>query len=39
MVGLVANLGYYSVVALTLNAFELGSPSNFAPELADAPVP
>ena len=37
MVELVAILGYYSFVALTLNAFELGLPTNFAPELTDAP--
>lgn len=33
MVELVAILGYYSLVALTLNAFELGLPENVAPEL------
>ena len=33
MVELVAILGYYSLVALTLNAFEIGLPENFAPEL------
>jgi 4-carboxymuconolactone decarboxylase len=41
MVELVAILGYYSLVALTLNAFELGLPGNMAPELNDpafAPV-
>lgn len=32
---LVALLGYYSMVALTLNAFELGVPDNIAPELND----
>jgi 4-carboxymuconolactone decarboxylase len=35
MVELVAILGYYSLVALTLNAFELGLPENAAPELDD----
>ncbi len=34
MVDLVAILGYYSMVALTLNAFELGLPDAFAPELS-----
>ncbi len=34
MVELVAILGYYCMVALTLNTFELGLPENFAPELA-----
>lgn len=33
MVELVGILGYYSLVALTLNAFEIGLPENFAPEL------
>ncbi len=33
MVDLVAILGYYSMVALTLNAFELGLPDALAPEL------
>ncbi len=33
MVELVGILGYYSMVALTLNAFEIGLPENFAPEL------
>ena len=33
MVELVAILGYYSLVALTLNAFEIGLPEGFAPEL------
>lgn len=32
---LVGIVGYYSLVALTLNAFEIGLPENFAPELAD----
>lgn len=34
MVELVGIIGYYSLVALTLNAFEIGLPENFAPELA-----
>ena len=41
MVELVAILGYYSLVALTLNAFEIGLPENFAPELepvVDRPI-
>ena len=33
MVDLVGILGYYSLVALTLNAFELGLPEGHAPEL------
>lgn len=33
MVDLVGILGYYSLVALTLNAFELGLPEAHAPEL------
>jgi 4-carboxymuconolactone decarboxylase len=33
MVELVGILGYYSMVALTLNAFEIGLPENFAAEL------
>lgn len=36
MVELVALLGYYTLVALTLNAFELGMPEMWAPELDDA---
>jgi 4-carboxymuconolactone decarboxylase len=36
LVELVAILGYYSLVALTLNAFELGLPASFAPELEEA---
>jgi len=35
MVELVAVLGYYCLVSLTLNAFELGLPENAAPELGD----
>lgn len=35
MVELVAILGYYSMVALTLNAFEIGLPDSFAAELDD----
>jgi 4-carboxymuconolactone decarboxylase len=37
MVELVGILGYYSLVALTLNAFELGLPDAFAPELGAEP--
>lgn len=37
MVELVAILGYYSLVALTLNAFEIGLPESFAPELETGP--
>ncbi len=36
MVELVAILGYYCMVALTLNAFEIGLPDSFAPELMQA---
>src|SRR5262249_59890940 len=35
LIELVAVLGYYSLVSLTLNAFELGLPASFAPELED----
>lgn len=35
MVELVGILGYYCLVALTLNAFELGIPGSVAPELGD----
>ncbi|MGG5888553.1 carboxymuconolactone decarboxylase family protein [Falsiroseomonas sp. HC035] len=35
MVELVALVGYYSMVALTLNAFEIGLPAARAPELGD----
>ncbi|WP_423066085.1 carboxymuconolactone decarboxylase family protein [Devosia sp. CN2-171] len=35
VVELVAIVGYYCFVALTVNAFELGLPTNNAPELAD----
>lgn len=38
VVELVAILGYYCMVSLTLNAFELGLPDNIAPELDDASV-
>ena len=38
MVELVGIIGYYSMVALTLNAFEIGLPENFAPELASSAV-
>lgn len=37
MVELVALVGYYSMVALTLNAFEIGLPEAHAPELGDEP--
>jgi 4-carboxymuconolactone decarboxylase len=37
MVELVGILGYYRLVALTLNAFELGLPDAFAPELGVEP--
>jgi 4-carboxymuconolactone decarboxylase len=37
MVDLVAILGYYCMVALTLNTFELGLPDAFAPELGAEP--
>jgi 4-carboxymuconolactone decarboxylase len=36
LVELVALVGYYSLVALTLNAFELGIPDKLAPELLEA---
>jgi 4-carboxymuconolactone decarboxylase len=36
LVELVATIGYYCLVSLTLNAFELGLPENAAPELADS---
>jgi 4-carboxymuconolactone decarboxylase len=36
IVDLVGILGYYSLVALTLNAFDLGLPEAFAPELDPA---
>lgn len=39
MVELVGVLGYYCLVALTLNAFELGIPENVAPELLDPAFP
>ncbi|CAN7720778.1 carboxymuconolactone decarboxylase family protein [Variovorax paradoxus] len=39
MVELVGVLGYYCLVALTLNAFELGIPENVAPELRDPQFP
>jgi 4-carboxymuconolactone decarboxylase len=38
LVELVATLGYYCMVSLTLNAFELGLPENVAPELNDPHV-
>ena len=39
MVELVGILGYYCLVALTLNAFELGLPGSLAPELEDPEYP
>lgn len=39
MVELVGVLGYYCLVALTLNAFELGIPDSIAPELEDPRFP
>jgi 4-carboxymuconolactone decarboxylase len=39
LVELVALVGYYSLVALTLNAFELGLPEKLAPELLDDAAP
>jgi 4-carboxymuconolactone decarboxylase len=39
MVELVGILGYYCLVALTLNAFELGLPGSLAPELEDPEFP
>ena len=38
MVELVGILGYYSLVALTLNAFEIGLPDAAAPELEDPEI-
>jgi 4-carboxymuconolactone decarboxylase len=35
MVELVAILGYYSLVAMTLNAFEIGLPESLQPDLMD----
>ena len=35
MVELVGVLGYYCLVSLTLNTFELGLPGSVAPELQD----
>ncbi|MDJ0389145.1 carboxymuconolactone decarboxylase family protein [Roseomonas sp. E05] len=37
MVELVALLGYYTLVAMTLNVFEIGLPEAFAPELGAEP--
>ena len=34
MVELVGILGYYGMVSMTLNTFEIGLPEAFAPELA-----
>ncbi|MCK8786054.1 carboxymuconolactone decarboxylase family protein [Roseomonas sp. NAR14] len=39
LVELVGILGYYCLVALTLNAFELGLPGSLAPELEDPDFP
>lgn len=39
MVELVGVLGYYCLVSLTLNVFELGLPGSIAPELDDPDVP
>lgn len=39
MVELVGILGYYCLVALTLNTFELGIPGSIAPELEDPDAP
>jgi hypothetical protein len=38
-VELVSTLGYYCLVSLTLNAFELGLPDAVAPELNDPDFP
>jgi 4-carboxymuconolactone decarboxylase len=38
LVELVGVLGYYSLVALTLNAFEIGLPDAVAPELEDPEI-
>ena len=38
MVDLVGILGYYCLVALTLNTFELGLPGSIAPELGDPDI-
>ena len=37
MVELVALLGYYTLVAMTLNVFEIGLPESYAPELGAEP--
>jgi 4-carboxymuconolactone decarboxylase len=39
LVELVGLLGYYSMVALTLNAFEIGLPEGAQPELQDPDFP
>ncbi len=39
MVELVGVLGYYCMVSLTLNAFEIGLPANLASELCDPDFP
>jgi 4-carboxymuconolactone decarboxylase len=36
MVELIAILGYYTLVAMTLNAFEIGLPDALQPELLDS---
>lgn len=36
LVELVGIIGYYTLVAMTLNAFEIGLPESFAPELASS---
>lgn len=38
LVELVGLVGYYSWVALTLNAFRIGLPASYAPELSDSPA-
>ena len=38
LVELVAILGYYSLVAMTLNAFEIGLPDSLQPELLGGPA-
>jgi 4-carboxymuconolactone decarboxylase len=38
VVELVAILGYYSLVAMTLNAFEIGLPESLQPELLGGPA-
>ena len=38
MVELVGLLGYYTLVAMTLNAFEIGLPAGEVSDLADTPA-